>query len=80
MLKVPGKSNRFTPFLQIDCNHFAPGPAREQLVGPGDLAVTIDYRDILAEILRKRLNNPLTAEVFPDHTISERGVVIRGKL
>ena len=45
-----------------------PGLHQEALVGPGDLAVTIDYRDILAEIVAHRLNNPLTADVFLDYT------------
>lgn len=44
-----------------------PGLHHEALVGPGDLAVTIDYRDILAEIVTRRLNNPLTEAVFPDY-------------
>ncbi|HXD08853.1 MAG TPA: DUF1501 domain-containing protein [Anaerolineales bacterium] len=44
-----------------------PGLGEGQLIGPGDLAVTTDYRDILSEILVKRLNNPATAEVFPNH-------------
>jgi uncharacterized protein (DUF1501 family) len=38
-----------------------------QMVGPGDLAVTTDYRDVLAEILVKRLNNTATNEIFPDY-------------
>lgn len=33
----------------------------------GDLAITLDYRDVLAEILSKRLNNPAINEVFPNH-------------
>lgn len=53
-----------------------PGLHDEQLVGPGDLAVTTDYRDVLGEILRKRLNNPLVADVFPDYAISEHGLVV----
>jgi uncharacterized protein (DUF1501 family) len=52
-----------------------PGLAPEQLVGPGDLAVTTDYRDILGEILQRRLNNPNLAEVFPGYTPAFRGVV-----
>jgi uncharacterized protein (DUF1501 family) len=43
-----------------------PGMAEGQLIGPGDLAVTTDYRDVLSEILTKRLNNPATGEIFPD--------------
>jgi uncharacterized protein (DUF1501 family) len=42
-----------------------PGLDKEKLVGPGDLAVTVDYRDVLAEVLAKRLNNPALDEIFP---------------
>ena len=35
-----------------------PGLEKENLVGSGYLAVTIDYRDVLAEILTQRLRNP----------------------
>lgn len=51
-----------------------PGLHREQLVGPGDLSITTDYRDILAELLRKRLNNPYVDEVFPNYRVTERGI------
>ncbi len=44
-----------------------PGLADGQLIGPGDLAVTTDYRDVLSEILTKRLNNPATNEIFPEY-------------
>src|SRR6188474_3317151 len=44
-----------------------PGMAEGQLIGPGDLAVTTDYRDVLSEILVKRLNNPATDEIFPEY-------------
>jgi uncharacterized protein (DUF1501 family) len=44
-----------------------PGMRADQLIGPGDLAVTTDYRDVLSEILVKRLNNPATEEIFPDY-------------
>jgi uncharacterized protein (DUF1501 family) len=44
-----------------------PGMAEGQLIGPGDLAVTTDYRDVLSEILTKRLNNPAVNEIFPDY-------------
>ncbi len=53
-----------------------PGLAPEQLVGPGDLAVTTDYRDILAEIVSRRLNNPRLETVFPGYTPTFRNVVI----
>lgn len=51
-----------------------PGLGPEQLVGSGDLAVTTDYRDVLGEVIRKRLNNPLVEEVFPAYQVSEVGL------
>ncbi len=42
-----------------------PGLEEGQLFGPGDLAVTVDYREVLGEVLAKRLNNPALGEVFP---------------
>ena len=42
----------------------------EQLVGPGDLAVTTDYRDVLAEIIARRLNNPSLDAIFPGYSPS----------
>lgn len=39
----------------------APG----RTVGPGDLAVTTDYRQVLAEVVEHRLGNPEVARVFP---------------
>jgi uncharacterized protein (DUF1501 family) len=53
-----------------------PGLQPEQLDGPGDLAITTDYRDVLGEILRKRLRNPQLDAIFPDYTITERGLAI----
>lgn len=47
-----------------------PGLAPHQLDGPGDLKVTTDYRDVLAEILTRRLKNPHLAAVFPEYTPS----------
>ncbi|MCF6277504.1 MAG: DUF1501 domain-containing protein, partial [Anaerolineales bacterium] len=44
-----------------------PGLASHQLYGPGDLAVTTDYRDVLGEICSKRLNNPALETIFPDY-------------
>lgn len=51
-----------------------PGLHPEQLAGPGDLSITTDYRDVLGELLRRRLNNPRLAEVFPDHVVREQGI------
>ena len=52
-----------------------PGLEQSQLYGPGDLAVTIDYRDVLAEICQLRLNNQVVGAVFPDYSPVLRGVV-----
>lgn len=51
------------------------GLAPAQLFEGKDLAVTIDYRDILAEIVRVRLGNDQVGTVFPDYTPVERGVL-----
>ncbi len=45
-----------------------PGLEEGQMIGPGDLAVTTDYRDVLSEVLVKRLKNPATNEIFPDYS------------
>ena len=52
-----------------------PGLADGQLIGPGDLAVTTDYRDVLGEIVQKRLRNDKLSEVFPNYTPKFRGVI-----
>ncbi len=44
-----------------------PGLSRERLVGPGDLAVTTDYRDVLGEVVLRRLGNSRLDLVFPDY-------------
>ena len=41
-----------------------PGLAKPKLEGPGDLRVTTDYRDVLAEALTRRIGNPHTEAVF----------------
>ena len=40
----------------------------------GDLAITIDYRDILGEILRERLGIADPSPIFPLHTFTTYGV------
>ncbi len=50
-----------------------PGLEEGQLFGPGDLAVTTDYRDVLAEVCLKRLNNPMVEQIFPDHRTTLHG-------
>jgi uncharacterized protein (DUF1501 family) len=53
-----------------------PGLARENLERGQDLKVTLDHRDILAEIVRNRLGNPNLGVVFPDYTPTFRGVTV----
>jgi uncharacterized protein (DUF1501 family) len=48
--------------------------ARENLELGQDLKVTVDYRDILAEIVQKRLGNPNLDYVFPSWTPTPLGV------
>jgi uncharacterized protein (DUF1501 family) len=52
-----------------------PGLAQEQLYEGQDLAVTIDYRHILAEIVSRRLMNPSLDLVFPTFSPVFQGVV-----
>ncbi len=51
-----------------------PGLDPEDLFEGIDLEVTIDFRDVLAEIVRYRLDNPNLAAVFPGFTPTIRGV------
>ncbi len=52
-----------------------PGLAVDQLFEQQDLQVTIDYRDILAEIVAKRLKNTNGSAVFPGYTPTFRNLV-----
>ena len=60
--------------------HQWPGLGPEQLYEQQDLAITLDYRDILSEILSQRLDNADIRAVFGDPSYSpvERGVVRPG--
>ena len=51
-----------------------PGLARENLEAGQDLRVTVDYRDILAEIVQNRLANPNLDYVFPGWSPTMLGV------
>ena len=53
-----------------------PGLHRDQLTGPGDVHITIDYRDILAEILAKRLNSRTLDAIFPDYQATMQGIAV----
>jgi len=52
-----------------------PGCATNKLLDGYDLKMTTDYRDILAEVVKKRLGNNNVAAVFPDFTPTYRNVV-----
>lgn len=52
-----------------------PGLGAGRLSGPGDLAVTTDYRAVLAEVIARRLGNPHTAAIFPGLSQPPLGVV-----
>ena len=53
-----------------------PGLSKEKLYGPGDLALTTDYRDVLSEVLAKRMGNDKLAEVFPGYTPRALGLIV----
>ena len=55
-----------------------PGLERDQLFGPGDLAVTTDYRDVLSEVCKTRLNNTSISQIFPNFVPSKFGFVGEG--
>ena len=42
----------------------------------GDLDVTIDYRDVLAEVAERRLGSAEAGPLFPGHTAPHLGVTI----
>jgi uncharacterized protein (DUF1501 family) len=52
-----------------------PGMREGQLIGPGDLAVTTDYRDVISEILTRRLNNGALSDIFPNHEPRMVGII-----
>lgn len=51
-----------------------PGLARENLADGQDLKVVVDYRDVIAEIVDKRLGNQNLGVVFPGYAPVYRGV------
>ncbi|MDQ3815473.1 MAG: DUF1501 domain-containing protein [Armatimonadota bacterium] len=52
-----------------------PGLEDDDLEPPGDLRVTTDYRDVLAEIVSRRLHHENLSAVFPNYTPRFLGVV-----
>ena len=51
-----------------------PGLEKNSVEGPGDLAVTTDYRDVLSEVIRERLGNPNLEQVFPGYRPKRLGL------
>lgn len=51
-----------------------PGLAKDQLEEPGDLRVTTDYRNVLAEALRSHGAAEAVGEVFPGHRVKPVGL------
>ena len=49
-----------------------PGLAREQLYEGRDLALTTDYRDVMAELLTRHLGARDLAPVFPGHAVDRK--------
>jgi uncharacterized protein (DUF1501 family) len=53
-----------------------PGLEAEQLFEGRDLAVTTDFRDVLAELVVRQLGNPNLAVVFPGYTPKPCGLLL----
>ena len=51
-----------------------PGLALEEQEAGQDLRVTLDYKDVLSEIVQNRLGNPNLGFVFPDWSPTMLGV------
>ncbi len=52
-----------------------PGLSQDKL-SDGDLSITTDYRDVLSEILSKRLHNSKIDAVFPNFTPQDHGITM----
>ena len=55
-----------------------PGLTRDVLEDGQDLRVTIDHRDLLAEIVKRRLGNNNLSAIFPGYVPVERGITTTG--
>ena len=55
-----------------------PGLAPENLFDGIDLNITTDYRDVLGEVVEKRLKNPALVDVFPMYTDWKNLGVVQG--
>lgn len=53
-----------------------PGLAQNQLYEGDDVAVTVDYRDVVSEVILKRMGNPFLGHIFPGYNdYTELGVI-----
>jgi uncharacterized protein (DUF1501 family) len=52
-----------------------PGLEEHQLEAPGDLRVTMDYRDVLCEVLVRHSGSREAGAVFPSHKPRPVGVL-----
>ena len=55
-----------------------PGLTRDALEDGQDLRVTIDHRDLLSEIVKRRLGNTNLSTIFPGYVPVERGITTTG--
>jgi uncharacterized protein (DUF1501 family) len=55
-----------------------PGLGAQQLYDRADLAATMDYRTVLAEILKVRLNTERLATIFPGFSMGQPLGIVRG--
>jgi uncharacterized protein (DUF1501 family) len=57
-----------------------PTLAKPMLYGPGSLAITTDFRDVLGEVAQRRLGNRNLAAVFPNYEqFNFRGILKKNK-
>jgi uncharacterized protein (DUF1501 family) len=47
----------------------------DEALDDGDLEITTDYRDVLGEVLTKRLGNFALDQIFPNYSVNMRGIV-----
>jgi uncharacterized protein (DUF1501 family) len=56
---------------------YADWPTLDQMaLNDGDLQITTDYRDVLAEVIQHRLGNGALDQVFPSHAVTPLGLVV----
>ena len=55
-----------------------PGLDPANLYGPGDLAITTDFREVLGEVVQKRMMNDRLEEVFPGYSMKDFLGVVGG--